>query len=140
MGVSACSVASIALCETQHMIDFQAVPIPQTHEEQSSVSKCVYAWQEQTGCLFAAGGFQASNIHRWDVQQELCTEKVRPCDQNPLPRGRDLGSLSCKFISDTHATICSYSPMSDFGGTSRAKPFLFLRKSFGSLDCKVAAS
>ena len=52
----------------------QAVPVLQPGHNVGH--RAVFDWQEHTGSLFAAGGAHPSVVHKWDVQQELCTQQA----------------------------------------------------------------
>ena len=54
----------------------QAVPVAQAHSSQYYPQQAVFALNESSGRLYAAGGAAPSTVHTWDMSQECCTQQV----------------------------------------------------------------
>ncbi len=54
----------------------QAVPVAQAHSSQYYPQQAVFALNEASGRLYAAGGAAPSTVHTWDMSQECCTQQV----------------------------------------------------------------
>ena len=60
----------------------QTVPVAQVHSSsQQYPQQAVFAPEEASGRLYAAGGAAPSTVHSWDMSQERCTQQV--CSSNP---------------------------------------------------------
>ncbi len=54
----------------------QTVPVAQAHSSQYYPQQAVFALNEASGRLYAAGGAAPSTVHTWDMSQECCTQQV----------------------------------------------------------------
>ena len=84
----------------------QAVPVAQTHSSQYYPQQAVFALNEASGRLYAAGGAAPSTVHTWDMSQECCTQQVRGFMDFTL-----LGLVICSYAQPQCMLQCSRANM-----------------------------
>ena len=84
----------------------QAVPVAQAHSSQYYPQQAVFALNEASGRLYAAGGAAPSTVHTWDMSQECCTQQVSGLMTDTL-----LGLIICSPAQPPCMLQCSKSIM-----------------------------
>ena len=58
-------------------VSLQTVPVAQVHSSSQQLpQQAVFALDEPSARLYAAGGAAPSTVHSWDMSQERCTQQV----------------------------------------------------------------
>lgn len=98
---------------------FQAVPLGQDPAAAAAPPRAVYDWQDATSSLFAAGGAQPAIVHRWDLNQELCTQQVLPplLAKDPL-----VFAVACKCTAQWQCCYPFYVSLRQAAGSFNSLP------------------
>ncbi|DBA97523.1 hypothetical protein WJX77_009223 [Trebouxia sp. C0004] len=72
---------------------WQAVPVAQAHSSQYHPQQAVFALNEASGRLYAAGGATPSTVHTWDMSQECCTQQTHVSGSDDDDTSRDGGGV-----------------------------------------------
>ncbi|KAL0035168.1 hypothetical protein WJX79_004418 [Trebouxia sp. C0005] len=72
---------------------WQAVPVAQAHSSQYYPQQAVFALNEASGRLYAAGGAAPSTVHTWDMSQECCTQQTHVSGSDDDDMSRDGGGV-----------------------------------------------
>lgn len=96
------SVVYTHLSLSGEAVDLQAVPVAQAPSSSHPFpQQAVFALNEASGRLYAAGGAAPSTVHIWDMSQERCTSQA---------------CLQTLFCSDVLSDECSFRQMCGHDG------------------------
>ncbi|KAL3149110.1 hypothetical protein ABBQ32_001950 [Trebouxia sp. C0010 RCD-2024] len=102
---------------------WQAVPVAQVHSySQLYPQQAVFALDEPSGRLYAAGGAAASTVHTWDMSQERCTRQI-------YVSGTDDKSSSRTEVTVQHLAVARQEPLMLAGCSNGCLQLYDLRQS-----------